>query len=57
MLINQYEVQVEQYTKTEESQWLFREYETEDARMTFSSIGMDMAIADIYEGVDFNFSY
>ncbi len=52
VLINQYEVQVEQYIKTEESQWLFREYETGDASMTFSSIGVDMAIADIYEGVD-----
>ncbi len=54
VLINQYEVQVEHYIKTGEGEWLFREYETEDASITFSSIGVSMAIADIYEGVDFN---
>lgn len=53
VLINQYEVQIEQYTKTEEGLWLLREYETENTSITFSCIGVDMAIADIYEGVDF----
>ncbi|MGI8502367.1 MAG: Uma2 family endonuclease [Hassallia sp.] len=54
VLINQYELQIEQYTKTGEAQWLLREFETEDAKITFSSVDLEIAIADIYEGVDFN---
>ncbi|MDM9382486.1 Uma2 family endonuclease [Chlorogloeopsis sp. ULAP01] len=54
VLINQYEVQVEQYIKTGEGEWLFREYETESAIIALSSVSLEMAIADIYEGVDFN---
>ena len=54
VLINEYELQIEQYTKTGEAQWLLREFETEDAKITFSSVDLEIAIADIYEGVDFN---
>ncbi len=54
VLINQYEHQIEQYSKTGEAQWLLREFETEDAKITFSSVDLEIAIADIYEGVDFN---
>jgi Uma2 family endonuclease len=54
VLINQYEVQVEQYTKTGEGEWLFREYENQDTSINFSSVGLEMPICNIYEGVDFN---
>jgi Uma2 family endonuclease len=54
VLINQYELQIEHYTKTGEAQWLLREFETQDAKITFSSVDLEIAIADIYEGVDFN---
>ncbi len=54
VLINQYELQIEQYSKTGDAQWLLREFETEDAKITFSSVDLEIAIADIYEGVDFN---
>jgi Uncharacterized protein conserved in cyanobacteria len=45
VLINQYEFQIEQYIKTGKGEWLFREYETEDAIINFVSIGLEMAIA------------
>jgi Uma2 family endonuclease len=35
VLINEYELQIEQYTKTGEAQWLLREFETEDAKIAF----------------------
>ncbi|MBF2068185.1 Uma2 family endonuclease [Fischerella thermalis] len=54
VLINQYEFQIEQYIKTGKGEWLFREYETEDAIINFISIGLEMAIANIYESVDFS---
>jgi Uma2 family endonuclease len=54
VLINQYEFQIEQYIKTGKGEWLFREYETEDAIINFASIGLEMAIANIYESVDFS---
>jgi Uma2 family endonuclease len=54
VLINQYEHQIEQYSKTGEAQWLLREFETGDAKITFSSVDLEIAIADVYEGVDFN---
>ncbi|KOP24893.1 hypothetical protein AMR41_15765 [Hapalosiphon sp. MRB220] len=53
VLINQYEFQIEQYIKTGKGEWLFREYETEDAIINFVSIDLEMAIANIYESVDF----
>jgi Uma2 family endonuclease len=54
VLINQYEFQIEQYIKTGKGEWLFREYETEDAIINFVSISLEMAIANIYESVDFS---
>ncbi|RAM49151.1 MAG: Uma2 family endonuclease [Hapalosiphonaceae cyanobacterium JJU2] len=54
VLINQYEFQIEQYIKTGKGEWLFREYETEDAIINFVSIDLEMAIANIYESVDFS---
>jgi hypothetical protein len=32
-----------------------RYYTPEDAKIAFSSVDLEIAIADIYEGVDFNF--
>jgi Uma2 family endonuclease len=54
LLINQYEYSVEHYRKTDEGEWLLREYETENAKITLSSIGVEIAITDIYEGVNLN---
>jgi Uma2 family endonuclease len=54
VLINQYEPQLEQYQKTDQGQWLFQEYEAGSETITFAAIDLNMAIADIYEGVNFD---
>jgi Uma2 family endonuclease len=53
ILINQYEFLVGHYTKTNDGAWLLREYETADAKIYLSSVNIEIALADIYEGVDF----
>ncbi|MBD2059534.1 Uma2 family endonuclease [Oculatella sp. FACHB-28] len=54
VLINQYAVGVEQYTKAEGNSWLFQAYESEAEKITFASIGIEMLVEDIYENVNFN---
>ncbi|AUT00859.1 hypothetical protein CLI64_10880 [Nostoc sp. CENA543] len=53
ILINQYEIGIEQYTKTEGDSWLFRAYESDSKNIIFHSINVEMAIEDIYENVEF----
>lgn len=53
VMIDQYQVGIEQYTKTEGKSWLFRDYGAEDKVLVLSSLGLEVAIADLYEGVDF----
>ena len=52
LLVNQYERYVEHHTKTDDG-WILREHESDSAIIYLSSIGIDIAIADIYEGVTF----
>jgi Uma2 family endonuclease len=52
VLINQYQVEIEQYTKTTEG-WLFREYGPDVERVKLSSLNLVMSIKDLYEGVNF----
>jgi Uma2 family endonuclease len=52
VLVSQYEIYVEHHTKTNDG-WILREYESEAAIIHLSSIGVEIAIADIYEGVTF----
>ena len=51
ILVDQYEFLVEQYLKNESGQWLFQEYEGESATVSFASVGVQMLMTDIYEGV------
>ncbi|WP_427158110.1 Uma2 family endonuclease [Aliinostoc sp. HNIBRCY26] len=53
ILINQYEIGIEQYTKAEGDSWLFKAYESDSKNIIFHSINVEMAIEDIYENVDF----
>jgi Uma2 family endonuclease len=53
ILVNQYEFLVEQYIKNESGQWLFQEYEGEEATVTFASVEVQMSMKDIYEAVVF----
>ncbi|OCR01146.1 hypothetical protein BCD67_17405 [Oscillatoriales cyanobacterium USR001] len=53
ILIEQNEFLVEQFVKTESGQWLFHEYEGDAATVSFPSVGVQMLMSDIYEGVIF----
>jgi Uma2 family endonuclease len=53
ILIEQNEFLVEQFIKTESGQWLFQESEGDAATVSFTSVGVQMLMSDIYEGVTF----
>jgi Uma2 family endonuclease len=53
VLVSQQEFLVQQYIKNESNQWLFQEYEGETATVSFTSIGVQMLMSDIYELVIF----
>ncbi|WP_449420431.1 Uma2 family endonuclease [Phormidium nigroviride] len=54
VLIDQYEFLVEQFLKTESGQWLFQDYEGDAATVSFTSVGIEMSMSDIYEKVIFD---
>ncbi|OLP19252.1 hypothetical protein BST81_05685 [Leptolyngbya sp. 'hensonii'] len=54
VLINQYEIGIEHYTKVEGNSWLFRAYEADTETMLFASLNLEMTVLDIYENVNFN---
>ncbi|MEH1888283.1 MAG: Uma2 family endonuclease [Nostoc sp.] len=53
IMIDQYSFAVEQFAKQAESQWIFKEYEGEEAVLVLDSIDFKIALRDIYERVDF----
>ena len=53
ILIEQNEFFIEQFIKTESGQWLFQEYQGDGANVSFTSVGVQMSMIDIYEGVIF----
>ncbi len=52
LLASQYEMYVEHHIKTDNG-WVLREYESNSAIIQLASIGVEIAIADIYEGITF----
>lgn len=54
ILIDQYSLFVEHFTKTEDCKWLLSEYEKEDAILSFVSLDFAITLQDIYQRVDFN---
>ncbi|MGG6266648.1 Uma2 family endonuclease [Leptolyngbya sp. AN03gr2] len=52
VLINQYRVEIEHYAKTSEG-WLLRDYGADTKSISLRSLGLEFAIADLYEGVTF----
>jgi Uma2 family endonuclease len=52
VLVNQYQIEIEHYTKTSEG-WLLRDYDAQIQQMKLVSVGLEVAIADLYEGVTF----
>ncbi|MEL6939477.1 MAG: Uma2 family endonuclease [Cyanobacteria bacterium J06598_1] len=56
VLIDQYAIGIEQYTKAEDNAWLFRSYDAKAKEIKFSSVDVEMPIEDIYENVRFSLS-
>ena len=54
LLIDQYRVQVEQYSKTEANKWIFSEYSSIDDRLTLACIPVEISLADLYENIELN---
>lgn len=53
ILISQQKYHVMQHTKTD-SGWLLSEYDTEDAVIKLAAVDLELELADLYVGVDFN---
>jgi Uma2 family endonuclease len=53
LLIDQYQPQVELYSRTGNRQWLFSEYNQLSDRMALDSVSIDIALADLYEAIVF----
>ncbi len=53
IMIDQYSFSVEQFAKQAEGQWIFKEYEGEEAVLILNSIDFQIALREIYERVNF----
>lgn len=53
LLIDQYTVHVEQYSKTDFNKWIFTEYNDPESSISLSSIPFEIRLADVYEGLEF----
>ena len=54
LLIDQYRLQVEQYSKTEANKWIFSEYGVIGDRLMLTSVQVEIVIADLYENIEFS---
>ncbi|BAZ41133.1 hypothetical protein NIES4101_70950 [Calothrix sp. NIES-4101] len=52
ILIDQYTMHVEQYSKTD-NKWIFSEYADENEKISLTSVPFEISLADIYDNVDF----
>jgi Uma2 family endonuclease len=53
--IAQSEMQVEQFSKTDDNKWILSEYEGENAVLALTSLPFQIALPDIYDKVEFEF--
>lgn len=53
VLIAQYEMHVEQFSKTDDNKWVLSEYDGADAMLRLSCVEFEMRLGDIYDRVDF----
>jgi Uma2 family endonuclease len=53
ILIDQYSFAIEKFIKQSEGEWIFREYEGEDAILGMDSVEFKISLRDIYARVDF----
>jgi len=53
LLVDPYQIQIEHYVKTSESQWLLTVYTSVDAVLSLDIMDIQIKIADIYEDIEF----
>jgi Uma2 family endonuclease len=53
LLIDQYTMHVEQYSKTDNNRWIFTEYEDAEQTISLESVNFQISLADIYDKVNF----
>lgn len=53
ILIDQYNIQIEHYYKTDQKHWIFMEYNNSNETLVLNSISFEIAVADIYDKVEF----
>ncbi|MEB3179594.1 MAG: Uma2 family endonuclease [Nostocaceae cyanobacterium] len=53
ILIDQYTIHVEQYSKTENNKWIFSEYDDNQTTIFLASVAFQISLADIYDKIDF----
>ncbi|MCC3469521.1 MULTISPECIES: Uma2 family endonuclease [unclassified Microcoleus] len=54
LLIDQYRLQVQQYSKTDANKWIFSEYSCAGDRVALTSIPVEFSVADLYENIEFD---
>jgi Uma2 family endonuclease len=54
LLIDQYDLDIQHYTKSDGGFWIYRAYESIDDAIALTSINAEITVATIYEGVSFN---
>ena len=54
ILIEQSEIHVEQFSKTDNNKWILSEYDNQNALLPLSSIGFQISLLDIYDKVEFD---
>ncbi|MEG3924478.1 MULTISPECIES: Uma2 family endonuclease [unclassified Microcoleus] len=52
LLIDQYRLQVEQYSKTEANKWIFSEYSCMGDRLSLTSVAVEISLTDLYENIE-----
>ncbi|AFY42238.1 Uma2 family endonuclease [Nostoc sp. PCC 7107] len=53
LLIDQYRVHLEQFSKIGKKQWNLREYDEEDNAIAFASVPLEISLQDLYNKVNF----
>jgi Uma2 family endonuclease len=53
ILVDQYQVRIEQYTRQDKEVWTVRDYQSLDAELTLPSIGVSLSMRRIYDRVEF----
>ncbi len=53
ILVNQYKPLIEQFVRQESGQWILRDVEGLEDKLTLSSIGITIAMADVYADIRF----